>query len=53
MFQTVFGVCLFLGSWFTGWLYDRSLYVMVLFSAGVQILAALEFLRIGRMKSAG
>ncbi len=47
-FQTAFGVCLFLGSWFMGWLYERSLWEMVLFSVAAQVLAAILFLLSGR-----
>ena len=42
IFQTSFGACMFLGSWFMGYLYDVSLVQMVIFSAGMQ-LAAIPF----------
>ncbi len=51
LFQAAFGVCLFLGSWLGGWLYDRSLTAAAVFSVGVQLLAALVFTRIKIAKS--
>jgi predicted MFS family arabinose efflux permease len=42
IFQTSFGICWFLGSWFLGFLYDTSPALMVTFSVVTQ-LAAIPF----------
>lgn len=42
IFQTAFGICWFLGSWFMGFLYDKMPLGLVVFSVGMQ-LAALPF----------
>lgn len=39
IFECAFGVCWFLGSWFLGVLYDRSIPVMAAVSVGAQLLA--------------
>ncbi|MCH3914591.1 MAG: MFS transporter [Acidaminococcaceae bacterium] len=42
IFQTAFGICWFLGSWFMGILYDKSPFSLVIFSVVMQ-LAAIPF----------
>jgi len=39
IFQTAFGICFFLGSWLTGYLYDNTITGMIIFSVAMQILA--------------
>lgn len=39
LFDTGFGVAWFLGSWFMGYLYDKSIHGLVIFSVALQLLA--------------
>lgn len=39
IFETSFGICWFLGSWFSGWLYDCDINVMIAFCLITQLLA--------------
>ena len=39
IFQTAFGICWFLGSWFMGILYDKSPFSLVIFSVVMQLAA--------------
>lgn len=48
LFGLVYGICWFLGSLTLGFLYERSLWWLVIFSAAVQLLAVPLFLLVGR-----
>lgn len=39
LFDTGFGVAWFLGSWFMGYLYDKTIHGLVIFSVILQLLA--------------
>ena len=51
VFQTAFGICLFIGSWLMGILYDVSIPALIAFSVLTQ-LAAIPFFYFSRRKSA-
>ena len=48
IFQTSFGTCWFLGSWFMGYLYDTSILGMTAFSAAMQLVSIPFFLMSSR-----
>lgn len=49
-FTAAYGVCWFVGSALTGWIYDRSVVLTVAFGVGVQLLALPAFVWVGRRR---